>query len=70
MAKLVRKKRIIVPVDKISVLMARFDCKRVAVYNALGYRSQSDMAKNIRKMALNEFGGRNITTQIFENRES
>ena len=56
--------------DKISVLMARFDCKRVAVYNALGYRSQSDMAKNIRKMALNEFGGRNITTQIFENRES
>lgn len=70
MAKLVRKKRIIVPVDKISVLMARFDCKRVAVYNALSYRSQSDMAKNIRKMALNEFGGRNITTQIFENRES
>lgn len=58
------------PVDKISVLMARFDCKRVAVYNALGYRSQSGMAKNIRKMALNEFGGRNITTQIFENRES
>lgn len=50
--------------------MARFDCKRVAVYNALGYRSQSNMAKNIRKMALNEFDGRSITVNMFENRES
>lgn len=70
MAKLIKKKRIIVPLDKISVLMARFDCKRVAVYNALGYRSQSNMAKNIRKMALNEFDGRSITVNMFENRES
>lgn len=66
MAKLIKKKRIIVPLDKISILMARFDCKRAAVYNALGYRSQSDMAKNIRKMALNEFDGRNITESTFK----
>lgn len=36
------------------------------VYNALGYRSQSDMAKKIRKMAMDEFGGRNVTVPVYE----
>lgn len=66
MAKLTRKKRIIVPPAKISALMSRFDCGRCMVYNALGYRSQSDMAKKIRKMAMDEFGGRNVTVPVYE----
>lgn len=70
MAKLIKKKRIIVPLDVIPILMARFDCKKVAVYNALGYRSQSQMAKNIRKMALNDYDGRNVVIKMYESRES
>lgn len=66
MAKLVRKKKIIVPRNKISALMSRFDCGKCMVYNALGYRSQSDMAKKIRKMAMDEFGGRNVTVPVYE----
>ena len=66
MAKLTRKKKIIVPRANISALMSRFDCGQCMVYNALGYRSQSDMAKKIRKMAMDEFGGRNVTVPVYE----
>ena len=66
MAKLVRKKKIIVPRNKISVLMSRFDCAQSMVYNALAYRSKSDMAEKIRKMALIEYGGRNVSVPVYE----
>ena len=66
MAKLTRKKKIIVPRAKISALMSRFDCGQCMVYNALGYRSQSDMAKKVRKMAMDEVGGRNVTVPVYE----
>lgn len=66
MAKLVRKKKIIVPRNKISVLMSRFECGQCMIYNALAYRSKSDKAEKIRKMALNEFGGRNVSVPVYE----
>ena len=38
-------------------LAERYGCRRETIYNALGYRSQSKQAENIRQDALNEFGG-------------
>ena len=35
----------------------RYGCRRETIYNALGFRSQSKQAENIRQDALNEFGG-------------
>lgn len=38
-------------------LAERYGCRRETIYNALGFRSQSKQAENIRQDALNEFGG-------------
>lgn len=38
-------------------LAERYGCRRETIYNALGFRSHSRQAENIRKDALNEFGG-------------
>lgn len=38
-------------------LAERYGCRRETVYNALGFRSQSRQAENIRHDALDEFGG-------------
>lgn len=38
-------------------LAERYGCRRETIYNALGYRSQSKQAENIRQDAFNEFGG-------------
>lgn len=38
-------------------LFERYGCRRETIYNALGFRSQSKQAENIRQDALNEFGG-------------
>ena len=66
MAKLVNKTKIIVPKEQISVLMARFGYQRTAVYKALAYRSQSSVAQNIRKMALDSLGGKKVRLPMFE----
>ena len=66
MAKLINKTKIIVPKEQISVLMNRFGYKKVAVYNALAYRSQSSVAQKIRKMALDSLGGRKVRLPMFE----
>ena len=66
MAKIVRITKIIVPKDQISVLMTRFGYKKVAVYNALAYRSQSSVAQQIRKMALDSLGGKKVRVPMFE----
>ena len=66
MAKLINETKIIVPKEQISVLMNRFGYKKVAVYNALAYRSQSSVAQKIRKMALDSLGGRKVRLPMFE----
>lgn len=66
MAKLINKTKIIVPKEQISVLMNRFGYKKVAVYNALAYRSQSSVAQKIRKMALDSLGGRKVRLPMFK----
>lgn len=66
MAKLINKTKIIVPKEQIPVLMNRFGYKKVAVYNALAYRSQSSVAQKIRKMALDSLGGRKVRLPMFE----
>ena len=38
-------------------LAERYGCRRETIYNALGFRSCSRQAENIRQDALNEFGG-------------
>lgn len=70
MAKMIKKEKIIVPLKQISALMARFDCKKTAVYNALAYRSQSEQAKSIRQVAIKEHDGRKVTVVTFESEES
>lgn len=66
MARFIRKKKIIVPSDTIIVIAARFGCKRVAVYNALAFRSKSDLAEKIRTMAVTEFKGRCVSIPMFK----
>lgn len=41
-------------VDRIA---SQAGCRKVTVYNALAYRSNSKMAQDIRDMALKRFGG-------------
>ena len=41
-------------------LTERYGCRRETIYNALGFRSLSKQAEDIRQAALNEFGG--VTT--------
>ena len=38
-------------------LAERYGCRRETIYNALGFRSLSKQAEDIRQAALNEFGG-------------
>jgi hypothetical protein len=38
-------------------LAERYGCRKQTIYNALGFRSYSRQAENIRQDALNEFGG-------------
>lgn len=38
-------------------LAERYGCRKETIYNALGFRSYSKQAENIRQDALNEFGG-------------
>lgn len=38
-------------------LAERYGCRRETIYNALGFRSHSKQAEDIRNDALNEFGG-------------
>ena len=54
----VKKIKIIkVPLEGRKKLAERYGCRRETIYNALGFRSQSKQAENIRQDALNEFGG-------------
>lgn len=52
-----RKKFIQIPPENVQKLQKSFNCSRVAVYNALAYRSESDRAKAIRDVAKTTYGG-------------
>lgn len=43
--------------SKVDILMSRFECGRATVYNALAYKTNSELAENIRQEALNRYGG-------------
>lgn len=43
--------------DGLKKLIERYGCRKQTIYNALGFRSHSRQAENIRQDALNEFGG-------------
>lgn len=46
-----------VPLEGRKKLAEKYGCRRETIYNALGFRSQSEQAERIRQDALNEFGG-------------
>jgi len=60
-----RKKKIIqVPPENISKIAKAMRVARITVYNALAYRSESENAQLIRKLAINEYGGIETTKLI------
>ncbi len=46
-------------------LAERYKVRRETIYNALGNRSQSELAEHIRQDALNEFGGVEADKVVF-----
>lgn len=64
---MVRKKRVIrVALGKIEQIAKANKCSNTAVYNALSYVSDSEMAKKIRREAVDLYGGVTETKVIFE----
>lgn len=57
MNKIVRKEKILVDKDKIPQIAEHFGCSRVCVYNALAFKSNSDLSSDIRNTTLNRYGG-------------
>lgn len=57
MNKIVKKERILVDRTKISKIMTKAKCSQAAVYNALSYRTNSELAAKVRNIALEQFGG-------------
>lgn len=57
MAKTTRKKFIAIRADKIRVMMDVYGVTRQTVYNALGFRTDSEIAEKIRKDAIECYGG-------------
>ncbi len=53
-----RKKKIIqVPPKNVALLAQRVGCAKITVYNALAYRTESETAQQIRRLALSDYGG-------------
>lgn len=52
-----RKKIIQVPRQNIDALAKAVGCKNVSVWNALAFRSDSENAKQIRRLAMSAYGG-------------
>ena len=60
-----RKKKIIqVQPENVMKIAKAMRVARVTVYNALAYRSESENAQLIRKLAINEYGGVETTRII------
>ena len=52
-----RKKIIQVPPKNVELLAKEMNCGKVAVWNALAFRSDSENAQTIRRLALSAYGG-------------
>ena len=61
-----RKKIIQVPHGAIEKMCKAFRCGRTAVYDALSYTTNSELAELIRKNALSDYGGV-VTTKLIMN---
>ena len=59
-----RKKIIQVPRKNIDLLAKTMNVGKVTVWNALAFRSDSDNAKQIRRLALSTYGGIETTKTI------
>lgn len=60
-----RKKKIIqVPRKNVDALAKEMGCKNVTVWNALAFRSDSENAKQIRRLAISTYGGIETTKFI------
>lgn len=60
-----RKKKIIqVPPRNVELLAKAMNVGKVTVWNALAYRSDSDNAQQIRRLALSTYGGLETTKTI------
>lgn len=52
--------KILVAEPKINVIAQEFGCSKVCVYNALAYRSNSKLACDIRRLAIDKYEGHKI----------
>lgn len=59
-----RKKIIQVPTKNIALLANAVKVSEVTVWNALAFRSDSDNAKQIRRLALSAYGGIETTKLV------
>lgn len=57
--------RISVSKANLSKMADRYGCSKVTVYNALAGRSHSEQAKELRVVAINEYGGKISIIQKF-----
>ncbi len=60
-----RKKKIIqIPPKNVQLLADAVQCKKATVWGALAYRSDSEKAQQIRRLALSTYGGIQTTKLI------
>lgn len=57
MDKLIKRNKIFLREGKISKIAQKVGCSQAAVFNAIAYRSNSELAMRIRKVAIEDFGG-------------
>lgn len=57
MAKLRKKKIIQVPPGNVEKICKLLRCRRTAVYDALAFKTNSELANSIRQTAIDNYGG-------------
>lgn len=61
-----RKKKIIqIPPKNVELLAKTMNVGKVTVWNALAYRSESDTAQQIRRLAMSDYGGIETVKTVF-----
>lgn len=65
MKKVVKKKKIIVPRGRVKDLMTNSGAAKSTVYYALRYMIDSDKAREIRRMAIEDYGGVEAQETVF-----
>lgn len=57
MVKAVYKKKILVETEKIPKIAQAMGCCKAAVYNALAFKTNSQLAKDVREVTVKMYGG-------------